>query len=146
MRSPPANLRAKAEHVCAVHLRRVAGRQIVREHHMRRSQPRKTRVIFPEQIVNHTPRHVENIHRALTQIRVVHFRQRLRVALRDGIKCVLRVALLRAEKLLHFIHQNAVLDHEQMRIKNRRIMRAELFGHALLHRHDLPASGCERCL
>ena len=91
------------------------------------------------QIPDHPPRHVLNIERALAQIGIVDLAQRLRVIGRHFVENKLHIAKVGLQLAQDFIDQRPVLDHEQMRIENGRVLRPDRLRDPLLHFQNLRA-------
>ena len=95
------------------------------------SSGRRTRRL-PEQVADHAPAHVFDVHHPLAQIRVVDRRKGLAVFFRDLMENEFDVAPLRVEPAEHLVDQRAVLDDEKVRVENARVVRADRAGDLLL--------------
>lgn len=93
-----------------------------------------------------TRRVVLDIERALAEIRVVDLAERFGVMLGHFVKNKFHVAEIGLQFAQNFIDQRPILDHEEMRIENARVFRADRFGDALLHFENLRARLNERRL
>ena len=95
--------------------------------------------VFALQVADHTAHHVLDVHGALPQIWVIDLAQRLDVSSRYFLKDILDVAKIGLEFAQHFVNQGPIFDHEQVRIKNAGIFRADRLGDTLLHLENLDA-------
>ena len=111
----------------------------MRNQNVRLAQGKKCLGSFPLKIANYSLRDVLNVERAFAQIRIIDFAQGLGITRGDFLKRPLHVAKIGLKFSQNFIDQRAVLDHQQVRIENRRVFRADRFGNTLLHLKDLHA-------
>jgi len=139
VRGLAADIRGKAENELAIELRRVAGRQIVRQQNVRRQDTAMRQTLLAEKIVDHAPADIVNVHRALAQVGIINIGECLRIAVRDLLEDVFDIQLVALKRPQHFVDQRAIFDHQQVRVEDARVLRANGFGDPLLHIDDLPA-------
>jgi len=109
----------------------------MRNQNVRLAQGKKCLGSFTLQIANYSLGDVLNIECAFPQIWVIDFAQGLSVTRGDFLERPLHIAKIGLKFSQNFIDQRAILDHEQVRIENRCVFRANGFGNPLLHLKDL---------
>ncbi len=140
-----ADVRGETEHILAVHLRGLRGRQIVRDDDARLFEMAQVQFfVAAQKMIEHTPRHVAHVADALAQVFVIHPGKRGRVAFRDGVKSVFGVDLLRLDHAHGFINERRVFKHQQVRVKNTGMFRPERAGELALDIEDLLARAQQR--
>ena len=128
-------LRRKPQHPRPVHHRRVTRRNIQRQQNVRLIVRRRIRM--PAQHPHHPPRHIINVRHPLPQILVIHPPHPVHVARHHLVKRPLRLLRYFPHQSLHFLNQRPVLQHQLVRIKNKRVIRPSLLRHPVPQRPQL---------
>ncbi len=131
-----ARVGADAERGRAVQAGGVRGRDVVGHHDTLVHQPAESLRGVAEQVGEHALRDVADVAAALAQILVVDGLEGRDVALGDAVETGLDVVVAFFELPQRLRDQRLVLEHEQMRVKDARLVLAEVFlhlAHDLLH-------------
>ena len=96
---------------------------------------------FPKQISQNPLGHILDIHRPLAQIRIIDLRKRFAVLFNNLMKRRLDVDVVFFKMPEHLVDERAVLDHQQMGVKNRGVFRADGDRHPLLDFQQIRAGG-----
>ena len=135
-----ADVRGKAQHQFLVQLRGGGRAEVVADQDARFGEVMQVEgVLHLQQIVQHARRQVAHVGGALAEIFIVGREERLGVTLGNGVKGEFDVDLLLLDQADGFAHQGMVFEHQQMRLENVRLLRAQIFHHLALHLQDLLA-------
>ena len=128
----------EAEDLRPVDHRGHARRDVVGDHHHRFAQPRQFALAGkPQQLVQHPAGHIAQIGRAFAEVFILRRIEGARVAVHHLVEGEFGIAMLVADQRLHLAEQGHVLENEEMRLKDARLMRAHGGRHAPLDLLDL---------
>ncbi len=144
MRGLAADIGGKPHHQRAVELRGVRGGQIMRDEDVRRGDAGEVTAPFAHQIMDHAAGDIMDIQRPFPQVRVVDLAQGLRVTSGHRAEDMLDVVPVALEGAQHLVNEGAILHHQQMGVKNTRVLGADRFGDPFLKLEDLDAGGNQR--
>ena len=138
-----ADVGAEAEDEGAVELRGVARVEVVGEEDVRGLDAREVAGLLAHQVVDDAAGDIVDVQRALAEVGVVDLAEGLGVAVGDALEDLLDVELVPREGAQHFVDERAILDHEEVRVEDARVLRPDGHRDALLHLDDLLARGDE---
>ena len=141
VRSRTAEIGGKSEDFRFVENGRLGRGEVVGDKNVRRGELGQTDAARAGQIAQDTARHVFDVDRAFAQVVVLHFQQRLGVPFGDHAQHRLDIFLVDLEPADHFLHEGAVVDDQQMRVKNTCAFRAKRRLDLFLNLVDLVAGG-----
>src|SRR5436190_8706511 len=102
-------------------------------------QPKKILRRLSLAIAAYPNRHVLDVEGALAQIKIVSFTERVCVIRRHFLENELDVAKIGLELPQHLVNQRPVFHHEEMRVEDAGVLRADRLRDALLHFENLRA-------
>ena len=97
-----------------------------------------------EQIVQHAAGEIAQVGGAFPEIFVLHRFQHGDIAVRGGVKGIVRIGFLLADDLDDLLDEHAVFEHQQVGVKDVRLGGTHRVGHAALHLGDLLAGAHQR--
>ena len=119
VRGLAADVGGEAQHVALVQLRGVGGRQVVADDDARLLEVAQVHLLLEaQQVVEDARGHIPHVGGPFPQVIVLDGGQRGRVALGDRVEGVFGVDLLLLDHPHDFVEQRAVLQHQQVRVKD----------------------------
>ena len=118
----------------------------MRDQQVRRGDRRKVAAILAHEIPDDAAGDVLDVERPLAQVGIVDFAERFRVLAGHLAEDVLHRAEVFLKGAEDLVDEGAVFHHQQVRVEDAGIMRADGFGDFLLQLGDLLASGEQRHL